>query len=156
MNVFHKLNNKLKQKKMSILQITQKVMNFLNLTDDSRINNFYLKQQSQLNKDIKNLNKNLDILNDQFDERVEELDEKLDDARIRVEEAYQAVTPEDVSTNEKAAGFADRYWDAIEKAEKIVADLEKQLDSASEKHTASIEFVQKQIAERQRRLAKLA
>ena len=140
---------------MANLTITERVLAFLNITDEGRINNFFLKQQSQLNKDIKNLNKNLDILNDQFDERVEELDEKLDDARIRVEEAYQAVTPEDVATNEKAAGFADKYWDAIERAEEIVADLERSLDVASEKHTASIESVQKQIAERQRRLSKL-
>jgi DNA repair exonuclease SbcCD ATPase subunit len=141
---------------MANLTITERVLAFLNITDEGRINNFFLKQQSQLNKDIKNLNKNLDTLNDQYDERVEELEEKLDDARIRVEEAYQGVTPEDVATNEKAAGFADKYWDAIERAEEIVADLEISLQIANEKHTASIESVQKQIAERQRRLSKLA
>lgn len=140
---------------MANLTITERVLAFLNITDEGRINNFFLKQQSQLNKDIKNLNKNLDILNDQYDERVEELEEKLDDARIRVEEAYQAVTPEDVATNEKAAGFADRYWGVIEGAEYVVADLKQQLEIANEMHTASIESVQKQIAERQRRLSKL-
>lgn len=139
-----------------LLEITKRVKLLLNLDDDSRINNFYLKQQSQLNKDIKNLNKNLDTLNDQYDERKEELEEKLDDAKIRVEEAYQGVTPEDVATNEKAAGFADKYWDAIERAEEVVADLERSLEVANEKHTAHIESVQKQIAERQRRLSKLA
>ena len=141
---------------MANLTITERVLAFLNITDEGRINNFFLKQQAQLNKDIKNLNKNLDTLNDQYDERVEELEEKLDDARIRVEEAYQGVTPEDVATNEKAASFADKYWDAIERAEEIVADLEISLQVASEKHTAHVKSVQKQIAERQRRLAKLA
>jgi DNA repair exonuclease SbcCD ATPase subunit len=141
---------------MANLTITERVLAFLNITDAGKINNFYLKQQSQLNKDIKNLNKNLDTLNDQYDERVEELEEKLDDARIRVEEAYQGVTPEDVATNEKAASFADKYWDAIERAEEVVADLEISLQIANEKHTASIDSVNKQIAERQRRLSRLA
>ncbi len=47
-----------------LLEITKRVKLFLNLDDDSRINNFYLKQKTQLNKDIKALNKNLDTLKD--------------------------------------------------------------------------------------------
>lgn len=141
---------------MANLTITERVLAFLNITDEGRINNFFLKQQAQLNKDIKNLNKNLDTLNDQYDERVEELEEKLDDAKIRVEEAYQGVTPEDVATNEKAASFADKYWYTVEQAEYVVASIEQQIEKAKEKYTATIESVQKQITERQRRLSKLA
>jgi len=141
---------------MANLTITERVMAFLGLTDEGRINGFFLKQQAQLNKDIKNLNKNLDTISDNHEEALEDLQEKLDDAKIRVEEAYQGVTPEDVATNEKAASFADKYWYTVEQAEYVVASIEKQIEKAKEQYTATIESVQKQITERQRRLAKLA
>ena len=141
---------------MANLTITERVMAFLGLTDEGRINGFFLKQQAQLNKDIKNLNKNLDTISDNHEEALEDLQEKLDDAKIRVEEAYQGVTPEDVATNEKAAGFADKYWTTVEQAEYVVASIEQQIEKTKEQYTATIESVQKQITERQRRLAKLA
>jgi uncharacterized protein YukE len=141
---------------MANLTITERVLAFLNITDAGKINNFYLKQQSQLNKDIKNLNKNLDTISDNHEEALEDLQEKLDDAKIRVEEAYQGVTPEDVATNEKAASFADKYWYTVEQAEYVVASIEQQIEKTKELYTDTIESVQKQIAERQRRLAKLA
>lgn len=140
---------------MTNLSITQRVMAFLGLTDEGRINGFFLKQQAQLNKDIKNLNKNLDTLLDGYNESVEELQEKLDDAKIRVEEAYQGVTPEDVATNEKASQFADVYWTNVENAEEVVAELEAEMELVKERYTEQKEQTEKQIAERERRLAKL-
>ena len=138
------------------LSITERVLVFLKLTDDARINAFYLKQQAQLNKDIKNLNKNLSTLKDQYDETVENINEKLQDAKIRVEEAYEGVKPENVATNEKASQFADVYWNTIEEAEGVVTDLEHELQSALEDYEDDKKEIEEQIAERQRRLAKLA
>lgn len=141
---------------MANLTITEKVLAFLKISDEGRINAFFLKQQAQLNKDIKNLNKNLDTLKDQYEEKMEELQEKLDDAKVRVEEAYQCVTPDDVATNEKASQFAEEYWDVIEEAEEVVSSLEADLEDTTRTYTETKESIEKQIAERQRRLAKLA
>ncbi len=141
---------------MANLTITEKVLAFLKITDEGRINGFYLKQQAQLNKDIKNLNKNLDTLNDQHEETLEELNEKLDDATIRVEEAYQGVTPEDVATNEKANSHTNTFWFVVEKAEAVVAELTAQIERTQKRHDEAIENVKAQITERERRLAKLA
>lgn len=138
-----------------LLEITKRVKLLLNLDDDSRINNFYLKQRKQMEKDIKNLNKNLDTLADNHNDRLEELNEKLEDAKQRVEEAYTSVTPEDVATNEKATNFVDVYWAAIEEAEEEVTNLEKVIEDAKENYNYEKEQIEKQIAERQRRLAKL-
>jgi peptidoglycan hydrolase CwlO-like protein len=138
------------------LSITERVLAFLKLTDDARINAFYLKQQAQLNKDIKNLNKNLSTLKEQYDETIEDINEKLEDAKIRVEEAYEGVKPEDVATNEKASSFADVYWNTIEEAEGVVTDLEHELQSALEDYEDDKKEIEEQIAERQKRLAKLS
>lgn len=140
---------------MTNLSITQRVMAFLGLTDEGRINSFFLKQQSQLQKDIKNLNKNLSTLKDNYDEKVEEINEKLEDAKIRVNEAYEGVKPEDVATNEKASSFADVYWANIEKAEDAVSSLEDSLKELKEDYENDKKEIEDQIKERERRLGKL-
>jgi chromosome segregation ATPase len=141
---------------MANLTITERVMAFLGLTDEGRINGFFLKQQAQLNKDIKALNKNLDTLRDNYNEQVEELNEKLEDAKIRVNEAYESVKPEDVATNEKASQFAETYWFNVEIAEQTVSELESELEDALEAYEDNKKEIEEEIVERQRRLAKLA
>jgi len=141
---------------MTNLTITERVLAFLKLTDDARINAFYLKQQAQLNKDIKNLNKNLSTLKDQYDETVEDINEKLQDAKVRVEETYEGVKPENVATNEKASQFAHTYWFNVEIAEQAVSELESELEDAIEAYEDDKKEIEEEIVERQRRLAKLA
>lgn len=141
---------------MANLSITQRVMAFLGLTDEGKINGFFLKQQTQLNKDIKALNKNLDTLKDNYAEQVEDLNEKVDDAKVRVDEAYEGVKPEDVSTNEKASAFAETYWMRVGNAEQAVSELESELESALENYEDNKKEIEEEIVERQRRLAKLA
>ncbi len=138
------------------LTITQRVLAFLKLDDEGRINSFYLKQQAQLNKDIKNLNKNLGTLEDQHQENVETLQEKLDDAEVRVTEAYEGVTPNDVANNEKASDFSEVYWRRVESAEEVVANLIKSIENEKEAYAKRVESVKAQITERTRRLSKLA
>ena len=71
---------------MANLSITDRVLAFLKINDEGRINAFYLKQQSILNKDVKNLTKNLETLKDNYENDFEELNEKLEDAKQEVED----------------------------------------------------------------------
>lgn len=137
---------------MAKLSIVAKVLALLNITEEGKIENFFMKQRKSLEKDIKNLNKNLDTLKDQHQDAIEDLNEKLEDARVRVTEAYTSIKVEDIDTNEKANQFADLYWDRIERAESEVEKLEKQKEQAEKVQQDLIENIQKEIAERQRRL----
>lgn len=134
------------------LNIVAKVLALLNITEEGRIENFFMKQRKSLEKDIKNLNKNLDTTRDQLQDELEELNDKLEDANQRVEEAYTSVKIEDIDTNEKASHFADVYWDRIERAEKEVSRIEKQIEALTKSKNEDIESIEKEIAERQRRL----
>lgn len=137
---------------MTKLKIVAKVLALLNITEEGKIENFFMKQRKSLEKDIKNLNKNLDTLKDQHQDAIEDLNEKLEDARVRVTEAYTSVKVEDIDTNEKANQFADLYWNRIEIAENEVKRLEKQIEDSEKAQQELIESIQKEITERQRRL----
>lgn len=137
---------------MTKLNIVQKVLALLNITEEGKIENFFMKQRKSLEKDIKNLNKNLDTIKDQHQDAIDELNEKIEDAKVRVNEAYTSIKVEDIDTNEKANNFADVYWGRIEIAEGEVERLEKQKEESKKSNTELIEDIQKEIKERQRRL----
>ena len=137
---------------MTKLKIVAKVLALLNITEEGKIENFFMKQRKSLEKDIKNLNKNLDTLKDQHQDAIEDLNEKLEDARVRVTEAYTSVKVEDIDTNEKANQFADSYWNRIEIAENEVKRLKEQIENSEKAQQELIESIQKEIVERQRRL----
>ncbi len=136
--------------------IVAKILALLNLGEEGKIENFFEKQRKALQKDIKNLGKNLDTYEDQKAEALEELNEKLEDAKVKVEEAYTSVTVENVSTNEKANSFQDYYWDAVTRAENVVARLEAEIKTETEKYDKLIASVKDQTAKKQARLDKIS
>jgi hypothetical protein len=141
------------QKKLTIVQ---RVLALLNITEEGKIENFFMKQRSILTKDIKNLNKNLDTVRDQHNDYLEELNEQLADANVRVEEAYTSVKIENVATNEAANNFASDYWYAVEQAEAAVSQIEKSIKNQTEHFEKQVESINAQIKERQRRLDRIA
>lgn len=134
------------------LTIVQKILALLNITEEGKIENFFMKQKKALDRDIKNLTKNLDTIKDQHQDELEQLNEKLEDAKTRVEEAYTSVKVEDIDTNEKASNFSEHYWDRIENAEYVVKSIEKEIESITKQKEKTIESIQLEIAERERRL----
>lgn len=138
------------------LSIVQKVLALLNITEEGKIENFFMKQRNILNKDIKNLNKNLDTIKDQYEEELEDLNEKLQDAETVVEEAYTSIKSEDIATNESANQFADVYWGRIENAESTVSFIKQQIKIVKENYDERTKSVKEQIIERQRRLEKIS
>lgn len=137
---------------MTKLNIVQKVLALLNITEEGKIENFFMKQRKSLEKDIKNLNKNLDTLEDQYKDAIDELNDKIEDARVRVNEAYTSIKVEDIDSNEKANHFADVYWSRVVISESEIKKLEEQKDKTEKSHENFLEDIKKEIAERERRL----
>jgi len=139
-----------------VKNIVDVILAKLNITERGKIENFFMKQRSELNKEIRDLTKNKKTLIDDHQDAVEDLNEKLADAQVEVEEAYTAVTVEDISSNEKAKAFANNYWDNIEVAEQRVEGIKDQILDAEEDFNNEIEEIDTQIDERQRRLNKIS
>ena len=136
--------------------IVAKILALLNLGEEGKIENFFVKQRKALEKDIKNLNKNLDTYEDQKAEALEELNEKLEDAKTKVEDAYTSVTVENVATNEAANSFADTYWYYVANAEAAVEKLETSIKTETEEYDKLLESTKTQIAKKQARLNKIS
>lgn len=137
---------------MSKLSIVKRVLAALNLTEEGKVENFFVKQISVLTKDIKNLGKNIDTVKDQKAEALEELAEKLEDAKVRVEEAYAGVTVENVASNETATRFAETYWRTVSKAEEEVVAIEASIKRTTESYDEQLKGLDAQVAKRQARL----
>lgn len=128
----------------------------LNITERGKIENFFMKQRSELNKEIRDLTKNKKTLIDDHQDELEDLDEKLADALVEINEAYSAVTIENISSNEKAKAFSDTYWANIEEAEQRVESIKDLITDSKEDFQDEIEEIDAQIDERQRRLNKIS
>lgn len=140
----------------AVKNIVDVILAKLNITERGKIENFFMKQRSELNKEIRDLTKNKKTLIDDHQDAVEDLNEKLADAQVEVEEAYSTVTVEDISSNEKAKAFANNYWDNIEVAEQRVEGIKDQILDAEEDFNDEIKEIDAQIDERQRRLNKIS
>lgn len=132
--------------------LVERILALLNLTDNDRVKTFLERQVKSLKRDEKNLSKNIDTVTDQKVDELEKISDKIADAEEAVEAAYTNVTPEDVSTNEKADSFASQYWRNIERAEAIVMQLNKQYEQTEKQFDAQLEELQNQLKETKRRI----
>ncbi len=137
------------------MSIVERVLAFLNITEEGKVNNFFMKLRKNLERDIKNLKKNLDTVTDNYNEKLDQLEENKQDAEVRVEEAYIGVTAEDISTNENASDFMDTYWERIERQETILARINANIESTKEEMETETKSIKEQIAERERKLSKI-
>jgi len=132
--------------------LLERILVKLGLTDGDRIKTFLERQVKSLKKDEKNLGKNIDTVTDQKIDALEAISDKIADAEEAVIAAYDAVTAEDVKTNEKADSFASQYWRNIERAEAIVMQLNKQYEQTEKQFDAQLEELQNQLKETKRRI----
>lgn len=134
------------------LSLLERILVKLGLTDGDRIKTFLERQVKSLKKDEKNLGKNIDTVTDQKIDALEAISDKIADAEEAVIAAYDAVTAEDVKTNEKADSFASQYWRNIERAEAVVMQLNKQYEQTEKQFDAQLEELQNQLKETKRRI----
>ena len=87
-----------------------------------------------------------------YNDNVEDLTDQLQDAKEAVNDAYMAVTAEDVKTNAAMNSFADIYWYNVTQAEGKVERIEKRMEANTEAHKKNIDDLNKQIAKYQARI----
>ena len=133
----------------------EKVVAFLKLGPDGKLQSFYTRLQRTVEQDIKRLNTSRSILVSNFQESTEQYQYDLQDAQEAVDAAWMNVTPEQVATNELQAQFMQTYLDNISRAESKVTSLESLRDSAVEAYNNALKQIDDKIAAANRLLVRI-
>jgi chaperonin cofactor prefoldin len=134
------------------LAIVKKIMELLQLGEAGKIGAFFSKQIKDSEKAIRDLKRNKTTLENAYNDDVEDLTDQLQDAKEAVNDAYMAVTAEDVKTNAAMNSFADTYWYNVTQAEGKVDRIEKRMEETTDSHKEAIKDLNKQIAKYQARI----
>ena len=143
------------EKQSTGLAIVARIMKVLKLDEAGKIEKFFTKEIKKFETAIKHLNNNIATLKNMYQAAVDTLNEKLEDAKEAVENAYDAVTLENLATNDSMTNFSERYWAKIARAEELVVAVEDELKRLTERHEKDLKEIQDQTVKREARIAKL-
>lgn len=137
---------------MMDLAIVKKVLAFLNIGEDAKIGNFFVKEVKKADKAIRDLKRNLTTYENKYNDSVDDINEKLEDALEAVEEAKIAITLEDVKTNDAANAFSETYWKNVTYKQDDVKYLEERLKALKEDYKERVSEIEAKIAKYQARI----
>lgn len=128
--------------------ITRKIMELFNLGDSGKLDSFFTRVTKSLNRDITALETNKRTIRFNAKQREDELKDQLEDAQDSLQEAYLAVSPEDVKTNEDQKSFMDFYLKNIHAKRDEVKRIEELIKAHKEELAANIKSVDDRINSR--------
>lgn len=133
----------------------EKVLALFKAGDKAKLQSFFDRELKKLERSVQARNRNIENLQFKLQVDIEKLDDQLVDAVQGVEDAYQAITPEDVSTNAACDSFSTAYWANVKSAENEVTRLENQIKYNTEAVEKQIEAEQEEIDRLNARIAKI-
>lgn len=143
------------ENKPSEFGIVNKIRAFLKLDEAGRIEKFFTKEVQKAKNSIRDIKNNISALNNIFESSVQKLEDKIEDAKEAVEAAYQAITLENVSSNEIMESFSEKYWKNISSKEATLESLGKELEQLRKKHEDEIKEQNEEIAKWQTRIDRI-
>ena len=141
---------------VSELKIVKAVISKYRLTDDGKVNNFINAEIDIAKRAIEILNRNIEADNFNLKGKIIDIDRAIADAIVDVEDAYEAITPEEVSNNAKSRAFSEIYWANITTAETVLLNLKKEKEKIKSDHKETIDAYEEQIIKQQNRVTKLS
>ena len=135
--------------------LVKKIMAILKLDEAGKISKFFSGIVKDNKREIAKIEANIKANELEYETEMDQLDENLEDAKDAVEAAYQAVTLEDVKTNEAMESFKSSYLANIRNKEAIVTRLEAQIKAKKENYDETLKANKEQIAKREALIAKL-
>lgn len=138
------------------LAIVKRIMAKLKLGDAGKLASFFEKQVKGATKSIRDLGRNKTTVENSLEDRLQDLNDKLEDATEAVVDAYDAVTADDVKTNQSRADFTSVYWGNITRAEALVTSIEESIEYAKESTKDQLEDISEQIAKYQTRIDRMS
>ena len=135
--------------KATKLTIVERVVAILGLTDEGKVNAFFMKEEKKAKRAIEVENRNIVGIELNYKTQKEEANDKLEDLKQSLEEAKTAITPEDVVNNETMSTFASKYWEnifslkgQIKAQEDLIEALAEEEEKTIKKHKETIENFQ--------------
>ena len=132
------------------------VCSLLNLGDFAKVENFVTKTIKVLEKEVKLLERNLQSLKVAHDTALEDITDSIEDLEIDLETAYNNINPEHVSNNKAIKDYMETYLNDISLVEQKIEAAKEKREKAMEAFKDEKENITKEIALRQRRIAKLS
>ena len=131
------------------------VMSKFNLGNEGKLGSFYDRELKKLQRSVQGQKKTIETLQFNLGVEVEKLNDKLEDAQQAVQDSWEAITPDDVATNALQDSFSSQYWYGIESAERVVTQLEANIEDITKQYEDKIEAAEKQITLLEARIAKI-
>lgn len=135
--------------------IVKAIMSVLKLDDAGKISKFFEQEIKDNQNANKKLNMKIKTLELAREIEVSEFAGKIEDAAADVDTAYQAIKPSDVASNSAMKSFSSTYWCGVKDAESKLERIEESAKDAKEAYEKAVETIEKQIAKRKARIAKI-
>jgi hypothetical protein len=135
--------------------LTQKVMAFFKITEDAKVDSFFIGLEKEWQREIKTREHNIKTVEFEYEENLSKLQDQLVDAEQALEDAWVNVNPEKLITKAAEKDYAVQYVAHIENAELAVVSIKDAIEKLEKDHSKNIQIVKDEIATLQARLAKL-
>jgi hypothetical protein len=135
--------------------ILAEVMAFLNLGEEGKLGSFYNRLEKNLQRSIQGQKKVVESLQFNLGVEVDKLNDKLEDANQAVQDAWRAISPDDVATNAMQDSFVVTYLSNVERAEKAAVAIEQSIEEVTKNYNTRIEAAETQIELLTARIAKI-
>jgi vacuolar-type H+-ATPase subunit I/STV1 len=135
--------------------LTQKVMAFFKITEDAKVDSFFIGLEKEWNREIKTRQHNIQTVEFEYEEKLSKLQDQLVDAEQALEDAWVNVNPDKLVTKSAEKDYAVQYVAHIENAEAEVMNLNNSIEYLQQNHAEILHLFNDEILTLQARLAKL-
>ena len=129
------------------LSVLDRIKKLLKLDDAGRVEKFFAREVKKMNNNIDTVTMNKQAKAFKLKTDLYQIDSDLEDAHQAVEDAFDAIKPENVLNNDVMDSFAPEYWGNIDRAEQRVKALEEHrkrvVEAAAEEARVNDEKIEK-------------
>ena len=135
--------------------VLDRIKKLLKLDDAGRVEKFFTREVKKMTNNIDTVEMNKQSKAFKLKTDLYQIDSDLEDARQAVEDAFDAIKPENVLNNDVMDSFAYEYWANIDRAEQRVKSLEEHRKKVVEAAAEEARVSDEKIAKYQYRISRL-
>lgn len=135
--------------------VLDRIKKLLKLDDAGRVEKFFTREVKKMTNNIDTVEMNKQSKAFKLKTDLYQIDSDLEDARQAVEDAFDAIKPENVLNNDVMDSFAHEYWANIDHAEQRVKSLEEQRKKVVEAAAEEARVSDEKIAKYKYRISRL-
>ena len=137
-------------------KLATKVCEILKIGDDGKINSFFTRQTSALNRNLVKAKRNVETIEIQHNDSIIDFEEKIKDAEDAIENALVDIDPKSLGNNADSDRFADKYWSKIDLLESKLEEIKEDYKESNKSWENRIESAKKVVKHLEKRLAQIA